>query len=147
MVSAEDCAATLIEGDSFETTLSTTFVVPGSASILSFEYDELNFDTADESFINDAFEVALVDSEGRSLVDSFTDDRDAFFNITEGLPAAMGEGVTISETMVTLDVSNVLAGEVATLIFRLANNDSDSETAVTITDFSIPGFGTGPTVS
>ena len=67
-VAAIDCHATLTEGDSFETTLSTTFVVPGDAQVLSFTYDDLNFDTSDDSFINDAFEVALVDSEGLSLI-------------------------------------------------------------------------------
>ena len=147
VVSAVDCVASLVEGDSFETTLSTTFVVPDSATILSFEYDNLTFDSSDTSFINDAFEVGLVNSDGGSLVDTFADDRDAFFNITEGLPAALGDGVTISDTMVTVDVSDLLVGEVATLIFRLTNNDSDSATAVEIVDYSIPGFGTGPTTS
>ncbi len=151
---ANACAATLNEGDSFLTTLATTFVVPVGTSELTFIYEALNFDTTDPAFINDAFEVALVDPTGASLVTPFLPGRDSFLNITEDLPAAFSSVVTLeaitgpsgqAQTLVTLDLSEVLAGETATLLFRLVNDDSDTGTAVTIFDYEIPGFGTGPT--
>jgi YbbR domain-containing protein len=43
----------------------------------------LNFDTTDPDSINDAFEVALVDAQGNSLIHTIQPNRDAFFNITE----------------------------------------------------------------
>ena len=141
-VAAVDCAALMTEGDSFVVTLETSFVVPADAMSLSFTYEELAFDTTDPNFINDAFEVALVDSNGVPLVDPYAANRDAFFNITEDLTAVTGSGVTVDGTTVTVDVSSVLAGETATLIFRLANNDDDTTTSVRITDYELPGFGT-----
>jgi len=143
-VGSLDCAAVLSEGDSFVTTLETSFVVPAGATQLSFSFDALNFDTTDPSFINDAFEAALLDEEGNSLVATYTTGRDAFFNVTEGLSPSLGSDATQDGNTVTLDVSGILVGTAATLVLRLANNDSDNLTTVQITDFSIPGFGTEP---
>ena len=89
-VASEDGRAVLREGDSFTVTLERPFVVPESPTTLSFEYAALAFDTTDPGFINDAFEVALLGENGRSLVPTFAADRDAFFNITEGLNVATG---------------------------------------------------------
>ncbi len=136
-VTAQDCIATLTEGDSFTTTLSTSFVVPSNPTSLSFTYANLNFDKTDTSSINDAFEVALVDQAGDSLVPTYLSNRDAFFNATEDLPVAKGTGVAINGSTVTLDLTGVLAGSQATLIFRLANNDSDELTSVRITDLQL----------
>ncbi len=140
-VVSQDCEAVLTEGDSLVTSLLTSFVIPEDATELSFTYSELNFDTTDEDFINDAFEVALIDSFGNPLVSPYTLGRDAFFNISEDVGVATGTGVTVDGTSVTLDISDVLAGETATLIFRLANNDDDTMTSVRIVDFTVPGFG------
>jgi RHS repeat-associated protein len=138
-VTTEDCETVLTEGDSFVVSMATSFEVPADATTISFTYSDLNFDTTDDDFINDAFEAALVDSEGNSLVNTYTDDRDAFFNISEDVGAATGSGVTIDGTTVTVDTSGILAGETATLIFRLANNDSDTATSVRIAGFDLPG--------
>ncbi|MEZ6096026.1 MAG: hypothetical protein R3C03_17680 [Pirellulaceae bacterium] len=136
----------MTEGDSFRTSLSTTFAVPAGASSISFDYANLQFDTTDTTFINDAFEVALLDSEGRcSLVTPFTIGRDAFSTSQKRLPAAFGPEVTVNGTNVSLDISDLLVGGVATLVFRLTNDDTDTGTSVQIVDYTIPGFGFGPT--
>jgi streptogramin lyase len=124
--------AVLVEGDSFEVTLSHSFLVPQNPTTIGFEYDALAFDTADPGFINDAFEVALLGENGRSIVSTFATDRDAFFNISEGLSAAIGSGVTVAGQRVTLDISQAIPGTTATLVFRLVNNDSDTTTSVAI---------------
>lgn len=138
-VVAQDCAAVLTEGNSFSTTLHTSFVVPELPSDLTVSYAELNFDDADSEFINDAFEIAIVDQNGNALVDTFDSQRDAFFNATEFLGVVSGSDASITGNTITLDLSQVAPGTNATLIIRLVNNDDDTQTSVTITDFSIPG--------
>ncbi|MFN0054206.1 MAG: putative Ig domain-containing protein [Planctomycetales bacterium] len=132
-----DNQATLREGNSFLVTLRRTFVIPSTPSVLTIEYVNLAFDTTDPSFVNDAFEAALVDAQGNTLVHAFMTGADSFFNITEDLPAALGAETTVSEATptsgtITLDVSGIAAGTAATLVLRLVNNDSDTGTQVTI---------------
>lgn len=128
----QDRRVVLREGTSFEVALSRTFLVPENPTALSFTFEDPVFDATDPSFINDAFEVALLGENGVSLVPTFTAGRDAFFNITEGLPASTGSGVAITGSTATLDVSGLTPGSEATLVFRLVNNDSDTETSVAI---------------
>ena len=97
--------AVMQEGDSFLVTLEHTFEVPDDASELAFTYADLSLDTTDPSFINDAFEVALLDTDGYSLVDTTEPGRDVFFNISEGLPAALGSGTTVDGQTVTVDLT------------------------------------------
>ena len=52
-----------------------------------------------------AFEVAFVDSSGNSLVPTIAPGRNAFFNVTEGMPAALAQGVTLQNLTVDLDIS------------------------------------------
>lgn len=132
-VGVESGAAVLREGNSFNVTLSGSFVVPANPTSISFEYANLAFDTTDPSFINDAFEVALLGENGASLVTTFTTGRDAFFNITEGQNVATGSGVTVAGQRVTVDISQVIPGTTATLVFRLVNNDGDTLSTVAIT--------------
>ena len=143
-VTASGCTALMTEGDSFVTTLETSFVVPALADTLSVSFAGLNFDETDTDFINDAFEMALVDQDGNALAAAFAPDRDAFFNTTESLPAAVGTDASLNGSTVIVDLSDIEPGTAATLILRLVNNDSDPQTQVTITDFSIPGFGDIP---
>jgi RHS repeat-associated protein len=131
-VTVVDRKAVLREGNSFNVTLSTTFAVPDAPSTLSFEYSNLDFDTSDPSFIKDAFEVALIDAQGHPLVGTFTSGRDAFFNVTEGLPVATGANTRFDGQTVDLDLSQVPAGTESTLIFRLVNNDTDTRTSVEV---------------
>ena len=133
-----DCAAVLTEGDSFVLALERTFVVPDDPTVLSFRFETLDFDTAD-AFVNDAFEVSLTDAQGRPLVFPVAEDHTAFFNISEDEEAALGSSVTVQGNTVNLDISAVAPGTVATLTFRLVNNDSDTQTSVRINQVTVPG--------
>ena len=135
-ITAQDCIATLVEGDSFAVSLEQTFVIQQNTA-LQFSFDELNFDLTDEAFVNDAFEVALVGADGNSLIDTFADGRDAFFNVTEGLEAVSGDGVTVDGNVVTVGLNGLKVGTEATVVFRLVNDDSDTQTSVQITEFAI----------
>jgi len=120
--------ALLHEGDSFLVNLATGFTIPAGATQLRFDLESLNFDTTTTGAVRDAFEVALVDSQGRPIVPTIGTGRDAFYNQTEGLEAALGSGTTVSGSMVSVDLTGVAAGTTARLVFRLVNNDDDTET-------------------
>ncbi len=127
-------------------TIDRQFTIPEFPQTLEFTYDAF-FDTTDPDFVNDAFEAALVDDDGFSLVDTYQIDRDSYLNLTEGLPTAAGEGteesVVSDGTRVVLDISNVPPGSQATVIFRLVNNDSDQETTVRILDVTMTSEHSG----
>ena len=133
-----DDTAVMSEGDSFLVTFSHTMEIPEGATDISFTYDPPSFDTA-ANFINDAFEVALIDSEGRSLVHTIGEGRDSYFNITEDKQPAVGHGTTIEGQTVTTDISGLFPGTSATMVFRLVDNDSDTGTTVRITGVQCPG--------
>ena len=142
------CAPQLREGDSFVSSLESTFYVTDEVDEVSVTFSGLAFDTEDASFINDAFEVLLVDSLGNSLARGFTNSKEASFNITEGLDPRLSDLSRISDTVetngqisggrISLDVSHLPRGMQATLIARLVNNDSDHESSVTIADYVVP---------
>ena len=95
--------------------------------------------------MNEAFEAALLDASGRSLVHTFTPGRDAFFNFTEGSVAEWGTGTEVIDSTVTIDLSGVAAGTEVTLVLRLVNNDLDTSSSVQLTSFEIvSGGGLGP---
>ena len=139
--------AVMQEGDSFLVTLDHTFEIPQDASALSFTYADLNLDATDPDSINDAFEAALVDGDGNPLVHTIEAGRDAFFNISEDQPADVGDGTTVEDERVTVDLSGVLPGTAATLIFRLVNNDSDTGSSVRILGGGTPGDDDPPVVT
>lgn len=128
-VSPERGGAVLREGDSFSVEMRQSLTIPAGATTLTFAY-EASFDSSDKTAINDAFEAALLDKDGYSLVDTFSKNRDAFFNLTEGLSPAVGSSVTLETSSnvveVTLDLSKVPADTEATFVFRLVNNDGDT---------------------
>ena len=130
-VMADVCHAVMTEGDSFVVTLATVFVVPAAPTPLTFSFSDLQFDTSDPNFINDAFEVALVDPAGVSLVQTFSAGRDAFFNITEGQSAALGQGTSFNaiDQTVTVDLSGVFAGTTGRWPVRSSINCSALTTA------------------
>ena len=130
-------SAILTEGNSFLVTLERSLTIPDGADQLSFTYSDLAFDSSDRGLIKDAFEVALVDADGRSLVHTFEPQRDAFFNVSEGLPAVVGSEVALVGQTVVLDLHNVQPDSEATLIFRLVNNDHDQGTWVRITSVEL----------
>ncbi|MGE3821392.1 MAG: DUF4114 domain-containing protein, partial [Isosphaeraceae bacterium] len=131
-VTEADGRAVLREGNSFEVVFRHDFVIPANPSTISFAYADLAFDTTDPSFINDAFEVALLGDNGVSLVPTFAAGRDAFFNVTEGLAVARGSGTTQNGQTVTVDLAGRIPGTTASLVFRLVNNDGDTASSVAI---------------
>uniref|UniRef100_UPI0039C6F2A7 Ig-like domain-containing protein n=1 Tax=Nostoc sp. CCY 9925 TaxID=3103865 RepID=UPI0039C6F2A7 len=149
----------LTEETDFTATRSLPLVIPATPSILSFKIDK-SFDISDPDAINDAFEVVLVDTNGNSLVHTVAFGRDAFFNWTEGEDVALGAGASYNsnDQTVRLNLTGVKPGH-ATLIFRLVNNDSDTTTNVSITEFVLQtapantqpplqsGFGTQPSAN
>ncbi|MCV3217086.1 Ig-like domain-containing protein, partial [Plectonema radiosum NIES-515] len=128
---------TLSEQTNFSPKRNFGLTIPVTPSILTFKIDP-SFDLSDTKFINDAFEVALVDANGISLVHAIGKGRDAFFNLTEGEPVGNGAGATYNPTTktVSLNLVGVKPGE-AQLIFRLVNDDKDTATSVRITDFAL----------
>ncbi|BAZ19040.1 YD repeat protein (plasmid) [Calothrix sp. NIES-4071] len=128
---------TLREQNNFSPERKFPLVILTTPSILRFKIDPI-FDNFDTDSINDAFEVALVDENGNSLVHTTAKGRDAFFNLTEGENAALGAGASYDTNTktVSLNLTGVKALN-ANLIFRLVNNDSDTTTNVKITDFAI----------
>ncbi len=142
-------SAVLREGNSYLVGLEQSFTVPANPAPLVFRYTELSFDTADTASMHDAFEASLVDAQGHTLVQPFAAGRDAFFNISEGTDTAVGRGSSEAGTdvrTVTLDLSGVAAGTVATVRFRLVNNDHDTNTSVRILDVLAPGVNQPPTL-
>ena len=140
-VVADNGSALLTEGDSFVVSLERTFEVPEEPNSYSFTYSDLSFDTTDTDFINDAFEAALIDADGNSLVHTIAPEHDVFFNKTDGEPIALGPGATIDGQTVTLDVSHLFPGTSATVVFRLVNNDRDVDTSVRIVGVQCPSSG------
>jgi len=134
------CEAVLVEGDSFIVSLERPFVIPDEASKLLIRYRNLAFDTTAD-FVKDAFEMALVDSQGNSLVHTFRPGRDAFFNIAEGIPPLLGTGTTSDGENVAVDLSGLFASTSARLVLRLVNNDSDVETTVRIGSVDVSPLG------
>ncbi len=94
------------------------------------------FDQQDRDSINDAFEVALVDTSGRPLVGIITPERDGFYNRTEEQAMLLGAGTSFTSDSdgnggtIRLNVSHLPEGSTANLIIRLVNNDSDNTTRV-----------------
>lgn len=136
-VEPEDCTAILTEGNSFMVSLAGEFEVLDESSVFKFEYDDLQFDTTSTDTIRDAFEVAIIDADGNSLVPVYAEGRDAFFNVTEGLAVRTGAGVTVVGNVVSVPLNNVPAGTQARMIFRLVNNDSDTQSTVRVVDGSV----------
>lgn len=129
---------TLTEDDRFETTASQSIVVPTEASYFEFEILDLSFDTDASGQVRDAFEVALLDSEGKSVVHTIGNGRDSFFNITESDNHSVSASVVVMGSTVRVDLSHLAAGTTATVVYRLVNNDNsaenDSSSTVTVTE-------------
>jgi RHS repeat-associated protein len=143
-VDLPSCGATLHEGDSFAVSLRNGIVIPGQPSVLTFAYSNLGFDATTPGRPRDAFEAALVDAHGNPLVHPIAGNRDAFFNLTEGQAAATGAEASVSGQTVTLDLSQITPGTMATLIFRLVNNDGAGDSEVTLDSVQVtPGSGPG----
>ncbi len=125
----------LVEGNSFDVGVERAITIPAHPSTLTFNYDDLNFETTDNSHIRDAFEVGLVDANDQPLVPTIAADRNVFLNTTAGLAPATGSATTTTTTngvtTVTTDISNVAPGP-ARLAIRLINNSQDTQSTVRI---------------
>ena len=123
----------LTEGDSLLAELSFDRTIEIKQQRLLVTYSDLVFSNPDShSEINDAFEIALLDSNGQSIVPTIGIGRDSFFNVTEGLDPLLASGVAHGAGVVTVDVSHLSAGEVVTVVTRLVNNDGDTGSMVRI---------------
>ncbi|NEZ66600.1 tandem-95 repeat protein [Leptolyngbyaceae cyanobacterium CCMR0082] len=127
----------LVEASNFNTNEVFSFTVPTEPSVLTFTYRDLAFDATDLDAINDAFEVALVDGEGNSLIHTIGGSRDAFLNVTEGLDVVIAAGVSVDDGVVTVNLAGITPGTDAKLLMRLVNNDSDTETTVRILNIDV----------
>ncbi len=132
----------LTEGDSFLVSLERSFAVPENATSLIFTY-QASFDSLSAGTIKDAFEVALVDQGGQPLVQAIGPGKDAYFNDSEDLGGVGGGNTSFVQqsgsTTVTVDLSSVLSGEVATVVFRLINNDEDQQSSIHIESAELLG--------
>ncbi len=126
------CGPALREGSSFTTSLTTQLTIPDDAAALSFVLEGIEFDSSSQGAIRDAFEVALLDLSGRSLVHPIAKGRDAFFNLSEDVMPFGTSQVVLSGNRVTLSLADVQPGTQANLVFRLVNNDSDTRSAAAI---------------
>jgi len=106
-----------------------------SLNTLTIGYSDLTFFHSGGGQEFDAFELALIDSQGNPAVPTIGPGRDAFFNITDGIDAqgdpqqlapvlAEGVGHDAAQGVVGLDVSG-LSGDY-TLVARMIGNDSEA---------------------
>lgn len=122
----------ITEGDSFVSTLSTSWTVPATANALQFEFSLL-FDR-DAAQVNDALEFGFIDSLGNSIVPTFAAGRDSFLNLTEGQTPTFGNSTSLTTSMVgqelrgnvSLALDTIPAGTTGTLFVRLVNNDNSA---------------------
>lgn len=126
------CGPSLREGTAFTTSLTTHLTIPDDAAAVSFVLEGIEFDASSQGAIRDAFEAALLDSSGRTLVHPLDPGKDSFFNSTENVGMQGTPQVAISGNRVTLSLADVLPGTEADLVFRLINNDTDTQTAAAI---------------
>ena len=121
----------LLEGDDFLTSIQQTLVIPAGAQTLTF--DLLNVGLAGaETGIPDAFEVSLLDAQGQSLTATFQAGATSFVNFNPGESVRLAAGVTFDGMRVTLDISQLAPGTVATLFFDLVGNPPGEISSVTI---------------
>jgi hypothetical protein len=120
------CGAILREGTAFTSSITTHLTVPSDAAAVSILLEGIELDVSSSEDIHDAFEVALLDSSGRTLVQPIAAGRDAFFNSTEAIEKYATSQVFVSGNRVTLSLADVLPGTQADLVFRLINNDADT---------------------
>ncbi|MCC7338411.1 MAG: putative Ig domain-containing protein [Pirellulaceae bacterium] len=136
-VIVQDCTAVIREGDSFIVGMERTITIPIEPSAITLAIKNLTFDESSQGFIRDAFEVALVDESGNTLVRSHSTGRDALFNATEGLSTSVAQGIQFSNDTITVGLGGIPAGTTGKLILRLMNDDDDKNSQVAISSVQI----------
>ena len=129
-VTIQDGEIILTEGNSFLVTAETDIVIPEDPHELLVDFLE-TFDLSDD-FINDSFEIALVDDDGLPVVPVFARGSDAFFNFTEEQGPQPVTEDTPQGRGVRLDIATLPAGATYRLVLRLVNNDTDTTSVVTV---------------
>ncbi len=146
-VTVDSQQALFVEGDSFLVTLQQTFAVPAFASTLTFDLVvDPGFDLG-SSFAPDAFEVSLLDNDLLPLIEPWFFGASSFFNMQEdgqvNLSPQMSDDplptpvVTWNGTTVTVILTGVSDGTVATLYVDLVNADFDTLSGVRVDNFAI----------
>ncbi|GAA4443172.1 hypothetical protein GCM10023156_00020 [Novipirellula rosea] len=143
------------EGDSFLVSVQQSIEIPSDPTWLTVGF-QVHFDDGPTGRINDAFEIALLDQNGVSLVPTHEYGRDSMLNITERAattlvdstlvygPAISIPAVIDNEERVTffpdpqrssdeviagyvdVDISDFIPGQVVNVVMRLVNNDGDT---------------------
>ncbi|MBY0586559.1 putative Ig domain-containing protein [bacterium] len=109
--------------------LAIDFSASNPTQAISFEIDSLIFNKTDPFSINDAFEIMLVDEQGKSAVPTIGFDKQAFINWTEDEAPRLARGVAFvpgsggSQGRIYLDTRQISAGSRLRLVARLINND------------------------
>ncbi|MCS7466146.1 putative Ig domain-containing protein [Stieleria sp. ICT_E10.1] len=142
-VIVDSCSAVMTEGDSLLVTLERGFVVPEAETVLRVSYADLSFDESDENFINDAFEIAVLDEFGNSLVQTISPDRDSIVNATESLSRLVADAAETVDsagvTTVTIGLEAIPDGTHAYLSLRLVGDDRDELTSVRVLRMELVG--------
>ncbi len=133
----------LTEGDKLVEEHKYPITINGNMDgAIQIDYSNLEFDDEADQDINDAFELALIDSKGRAMVPTLGTGRDAFISIVENGSSSqtyIAPGVLhdSDNTTVTVDISSLVAEAAQNgpidnleLVARLVNNDSDNDTTV-----------------
>ena len=138
------CSPRLIEGNSFLTQLSASVTLPDATSAIKVRFDAPSFDASSQRTIRDALEILVLDQAGQPLVLPYSPGRDAAFNWSEGLTPVPGPAVQFVTGTVTINLAGTAAGSTVHVIARLANNDQDNNSAVTIRGIEIVDSQTAP---
>lgn len=133
------CSARLRESDSYLASIGYHVLIPENSKTLVARIDNLNFDLSDQDAINDAFEIALVDPDGFSLIAGFEQGRESLFNATEGMPFLASSEITFKQSNNNIEffipLKNIPTGQLASISFRIVNPDQDTESS-----FDLVGF-------
>ena len=139
-VSALSGAAQLIENSSLLTSLTQTFVVPPNPQSISVNISAISLEFA-EGAIPDALELSLLGSNNTSLVPTHRPGTTSYFNATgtsSGTPQIrLAAGVRYENSIVTVDISNLLPGTQVTMAIDLIGNPPGDSSTATISAVSI----------
>ncbi len=123
--------AVLTENQSFLTSLQQTFVVPSLPQTISFDIPQLNLQDPG-GLIPDAFEVSLLDNSDRSLVPVHRSTATSFLNRASSGSVSLAAGVAWDGITVTLDISHLVPGTEARLIFDLVGHPQAGSSSVIV---------------
>lgn len=167
VIADNDTGITLREETRFFT--EHRFPIP-TAPAIEFAFSELSFDSLGDnpSDVNDAFEIAIIDSQGRAAeiysvgqltLGTIGSGSDALFNLTQGQAPVWGPGVELLDSGGTVVSTPVADGSLRInldglrndrtyeLVVRLVNNDADEQTQVVLSSDSITALAAPISVS